>query len=88
MAAITKEYLKKMCKEQRLYITPELNDKLYLHYKGFMRLENLDEYTGLKALWMEGNAIKKLENLEKLVNLRCLYVLACACLIATHMYAP
>lgn len=88
MAAITKEYLKKMCKEQRLYITPELNDKLYLHYKGFMQLENLDEYTGLKALWMEGNAIKKLENLEKLVNLRCLYVLACACLIVTHMYAP
>jgi len=34
---LTKEWLKKFLrKEHRLYYgTPELNDSLYLHYKGF-----------------------------------------------------
>ena len=73
---ITKEWLKKFLrKEHRLYYsTPELNDCLYLHYKGFRQIENLDEFTGLKVLYMEGNGITVLENLENNVNLRCLYL--------------
>ena len=31
---ITVKYIKKLCKEHSLYQTPELNDVLYLHYKG------------------------------------------------------
>ena len=31
---ITVKYIKKLCKEHGLYQTPELNDVLYLHYKG------------------------------------------------------
>lgn len=31
---MTKEYLRKLCREQDLYTTAYLNDKLYLHYKG------------------------------------------------------
>ena len=31
---ITVKFIKKLCKEHGLYQTPELNDVLYLHYKG------------------------------------------------------
>ena len=31
---MTPEYIKKICKQLKLYATPELNDILYLHFKG------------------------------------------------------
>uniref|UniRef100_A0A7S0R4Q2 Dynein assembly factor 1, axonemal homolog n=1 Tax=Pyramimonas obovata TaxID=1411642 RepID=A0A7S0R4Q2_9CHLO len=71
---MTKEWLKKHCKEQNQYGTPALNDKLYLHFKGFHAIENLEEYTGLKALFLEGNAIDSLDGLQGLTNLKCLFI--------------
>lgn len=62
---MTLRYLKQLCKEQKGYQTPELNDILYLHFKGFSKIENLNHYSGLKSLWLEGNGIGKIENLGK-----------------------
>lgn len=72
---MTKEVLRKLCKDtDGCYVTPEINDKLYLHYKGFNKIENLDAYVGVKALWLEGNGLAKIEGLSKLTLLRSLYL--------------
>lgn len=60
---LTKALIEKKCREQKLYATPRLNDVLYLHYLGLQNLgtesENcLEEYTALKCLWLENNALE------------------------------
>jgi len=74
MCDMTKEVLKEACKEMKLYGTPSLNDKLYCHYKGYRRIQNLEEYTGLKVIWLEGNGLSKIEGLEQQTKLRTLYL--------------
>ena len=64
----------RICKENKQFRTPELNDKLFLHFKGFGRIENLEAYTGVKALFLEGNAIDTVEGLAALTQLKCLYL--------------
>jgi len=71
---ITPKVLKGLVKEQVLYNSPELNDKLYLHYHGFQKIEGLEKWTGLKALWLEGNGLDKIEGLDTLAELRCIYL--------------
>jgi hypothetical protein len=56
---ITVQLIQELCKQHQLYQTPYLNDKLFLHFKGFREIKNLELYTELKALWLEGNLIEK-----------------------------
>ena len=70
---MTKEWLKAHCKESGGYGTPSLNDKLYLHFKGFDRIQNPEEYTGLKSIFLEGNGLEDLTGLSACVELRCLF---------------
>lgn len=69
---MTTEVLQQCCKEHGLYRTASLNDKLYLNFKGFHTIENLEPYTALRALFLEGNAIDSLKGLPPLKELRCL----------------
>lgn len=45
------------CIRQGYYRTPNCNDKLHLHFKGYNCFEDgaLDDYTDCKVLWLEGN---------------------------------
>jgi hypothetical protein len=79
---MTLPYLQELAKEQKGYSTPELNDHLYLHYKGFSKLSpSIGAYFGLKTLWLEGNALSQLEYLGTLASWMdspgCLSTLTC-----------
>jgi len=71
---MTKEAVLAACKEKQQYTTPRLNDNLYLQCCGFTKIENLEEYTGTKTLWLEENNISKIENISHMTNLRCLFL--------------
>ena len=71
---ITPELLKGLCKKDKLYQTPHLNDRLYLNYQGLGEVSGLEEYTGLKALWLENNAIDTITGLSHLTELRSLFL--------------
>lgn len=74
MARIDAKLLLESCKKNQLYTTPSLNDRLYLHYYGLRKIENLEDYPNLQALWLENNAIEVVENLSHMVNLGSLFL--------------
>jgi len=71
---MTTKEIAKAAIEQGGYRTASLNDKLYLHYKGYQRIENLEEYANLKAIWLDSNGFQKIENINHLAELRCLFL--------------
>jgi len=71
---MTKANLRLICEKDGLYEFPELNSKIYLHFKGFRKIENLGEFHNLRTLYLENNLITKIENLEVLPNLEHLFL--------------
>jgi len=71
---MTAKSLKKVCKQNKHYITPYLNDNLYLHMKGWWKIENLEPYTGLTSLWLQGNGLQTIEGLDENKKLIVLYL--------------
>ncbi|KAL7555290.1 hypothetical protein ACHAWF_018993 [Thalassiosira exigua] len=74
LPVMTKAELQKIALEHGGYSTAHLNDILYLHFKGYRRIENLEGYTALKALYLHSNGFGKIENLSHLRELRCLFL--------------
>ena len=52
-----KKLLRKICVDAQGYSTPDLNDVLYFQCKGFMKIENLEEYTAVKCLYLQQNGV-------------------------------
>lgn len=69
---MTRASLLDICKQHGLYRTPHINDQLYANFKGFTRIACLEPYTGLKSLFLEGNALESLEGIPPLEHLKCL----------------
>ena len=71
---ITEDFCKKLCYYNGGYDSPKLNVNLYLHFQGFRKIQNLDNFSNLQVLYLENNSINKIEGLGKLINLTCLYL--------------
>lgn len=49
-----------ICETDGLYEYPEMNKKLYLHYKVIEKISGLNKYVNLKSLYLENNVISKI----------------------------
>lgn len=63
------ENLKLLCLEDNLYEYPEMNNKIYLHFKSIEKIDGLDNFINLRTLYLENNLIMRITGLDKLVNL-------------------
>jgi len=71
---MTPEFLRDCCLKNSGWSSPELNDVLMLQYKGFRKIEGLQEYRNVKSLFLECNGIRRLENIEVMPKLMSLYL--------------
>ncbi|RNF12217.1 putative dynein assembly factor 1, axonemal-like [Trypanosoma conorhini] len=71
---MTEEAILRRCKAHQGYTTPELNEKLYLHYVGFRKIASLESFHHCTVLYLNNNAIDSLEGLHPLRQLHSLYL--------------
>jgi dynein assembly factor 1 len=66
---ITEKFCSKLCEYNGYYYAPHLNANLHLHFKGLRKIENLQAFVNIRALYLENNCIGKIENLSHMKNL-------------------
>jgi len=71
---MNEDLIRLICATNDGYETPELNDKLYLHFKGFSKICNLEKFTACRSLWLESNRIEKIENIGHMKELASLFL--------------
>eukprot|EP00928_Gymnodinium_smaydae_P082872 TRINITY_DN66141_c0_g1_i1.p1 TRINITY_DN66141_c0_g1~~TRINITY_DN66141_c0_g1_i1.p1 ORF type:complete len:584 (-),score=123.03 TRINITY_DN66141_c0_g1_i1:65-1744(-) len=73
---MSEQELMKICDSDRrmYYRTVELNDKLYIHYKGWKDIRGLEKWTGLRSLYAESNAFSRIEGLQNCTQLKSLFL--------------
>lgn len=73
---MTVKYLETLLRSdmRNYYGDPSLNEILYLHFKGFEKIENLEPFTSLRILHLECNSLSSIQGLDSLVTLRKLYL--------------
>lgn len=63
---LTPEYVSHVCVEKGGFHTAHLNTCLYLHYKGFRKLEAIEAFTEVRTLWLECNGLMSISGFEHL----------------------
>jgi dynein assembly factor 1 len=71
---MTPELLQSICKERHMWTQPHLNTQLFLNYKGFLKIEGLEDYINIKSLHLDNNNIAKIECLERMTELKTLHL--------------
>lgn len=74
MPRMTEALVSSLCLKKGYYRTPELNEQLYLHFHGFHKIENLENFVACRALFLENNCIEEISGLDSMVELRALYL--------------
>ena len=69
MVRMTDKAINFCIKRKELIKNPILNEKLYLSNQGFSEISSLGRFTNVKALFLSGNSIYKIANLEALRQL-------------------
>ena len=71
---MTKRSISEQCMKHQLYITPEMNDILYLQCQGYTEIANLEPFINLKSLWLDNNALDSISGLDNQTLLTNLYL--------------
>jgi len=71
---MTPELLQSICKERQMWTQPHLNTQLFLNYKGFLRIEGMEDYINVRSLHLDNNNIARIEGLDRMTDLRSLHL--------------
>ena len=74
MVTMSKDAIRLCIKREEFMDNPLLLQRLYLHHKGFNRIQNLDRFKELRVLFLESNSLTMIENLDNLKQLEELHL--------------